>query len=267
MAQALIAGLRACGRSADELLVADVSSDARAACAAMLSPASIFPSIQEMLTCPVAALVLAVKPQDIGGVLEDLARLGPHRRPRLVLSIAAGITIRRIEDALPWSAPVVRAMPNTPALVRRGITVLSPGTHAGPREREVARMIFSAVGRVVELPEEKLDAVTAVSGSGPAYFFLFIDALIEAGVREGLERSVAETLALETASGSVQLAQNRLAGGTSNLQDLIAGVASKGGTTEAALRAFSAAGFGEVVVRAVAAAAERSRELGRKERA
>ncbi len=175
-----------------------------------------------------------------------------------VLSIAAGVRLADLEAALPDGTPVVRAMPNTPALVGAGAAAIAGGTAAGDDDLAWAESILSAVGTVVRVAEPLLDAVTGLSGSGPAYVFLVAEALIEAGVLVGLPRPVAAELAVQTLLGSARL----LAEGDDGPEALRAAVTSPGGTTAAGLRALEQAGVRAAFLDAVVAATERSRELG-----
>jgi pyrroline-5-carboxylate reductase len=175
-----------------------------------------------------------------------------------VLSIAAGVTLARLESWLPDGTAVVRAMPNTPALVGAGAAAIAGGTLATEADIAWARQVLEAVGTVVELPESALDAVTGLSGSGPAYVFLLAEALIDAGVLVGLPRPVAKQLAVQTLLGAAKL----MAETGDEPSALRAAVTSPGGTTAAGLRALEAAGVRHAVLDAVTAAAERSRALG-----
>lgn len=200
-------------------------------------------------------ILLAVKPQEIREVLKGIA--GQIRETKLILSIAAGIPTRLIEETLGGSPKVVRIMPNTPALVSEGISTIAPGRFAQKSDVKTAKEILSAVSEVIELEEKHLDAVTALSGSGPAYFAYWISALVEGAVAEGLSKEVALKLAEQTARGTAVLLQKtKLAP-----EELVTRVASKGGTTEAALKVFEQEQLAEIIKRAVKAAAERSREL------
>lgn len=203
-------------------------------------------------------LVLAVKPQVMEAACAPLRALVEERQP-LIISIAAGVTVANLEGWL-GEAPIVRCMPNTPALVQMGAT----GLHAAPRvsaaQKETAGRILGAVGLTAWFEHEKeLDAVTAVSGSGPAYFFLLMEALIDAAVAQGLEADTARRLVLQTALGAAQLASDSDVGPDILRQR----VTSPGGTTAAALAVFEEAGLREQVQAAVAAARERSEELAR----
>ena len=199
--------------------------------------------------------VVAVKPTDVVATCRDLAAAGVRR----VLSIAAGVTLATLQDALGPDVAVVRAMPNTPAVVRAGAAAIAPGRAANDDDLDWAESILDAVGVVVRIAEEKLDAVTGLSGSGPAYVFLMAESMIEAGVLVGLPREVAEVLAVQTILGSAQLLESS----DEHAAALRAQVTSPGGTTAAGLRALETGGFRAAVLDAVAAATERSQELGR----
>jgi pyrroline-5-carboxylate reductase len=200
-----------------------------------------------------ADALIAVKPADVEAVCHQLPDA------RRVLSIAAGVTIASLESWLPPKTAVIRAMPNTPALVGTGAAAIAAGAFAGPSDEAWAQSILEAVGTVVQLPEEALDAVTGLSGSGPAYVFLVAEALIDAGVLVGLSRPVAKQLAVQTLLGSARL----LTETGDEPSALRAAVTSPGGTTAAGLRALEAAGVRNAILDAVAAATERSRQLGR----
>ncbi|HEX7133964.1 MAG TPA: pyrroline-5-carboxylate reductase [Iamia sp.] len=195
--------------------------------------------------------VLAVKPADAIASLSDLA-------PTRVLSIAAGVTTAALEAALPEGTPVVRAMPNTPALVGAGAAAIAGGSHATDADLAWAEEVLGAVGTVVRVPETQLDAVTGLSGSGPAYVFLVAEALIDAGVLVGLPRPASRELAVQTLLGAARL----LAETGETPEVLRAQVTSPGGTTAAGLRALETGGVRAAVIDAVVAATDRSRELG-----
>lgn len=200
---------------------------------------------------------LTVKPQDVPKLMQEVGPL--LGAEQLVVSVAAGVPIRVIQRALPAPTPVIRVMPNTPALVRAGMAVLALGEHAGPRDEELVSRIFNAVGRAVTLPESYLDAVTGLSGSGPGFVALFIEALVEGGVRVGLARDVATTLAVQTTLGTAQM----LIETSRHPAALREMVTSPGGTTAAGIHALEHGGFRGLVMDAIVAATERSRELGR----
>jgi pyrroline-5-carboxylate reductase len=198
--------------------------------------------------------VLAVKPGDVADAARAVAEAGCSR----VLSVAAGVTTAAISEACGGRLRVVRAMPNTPALVGAGAAAISAGPGAGEEDMAWAEEILGAVGVVVRVAEKDLDAVTGVSGSGPAYVFLVAEALAEAGVLAGLARDVAEKLAFQTLLGSAKL----LVEGGSSPAALKAAVTSPGGTTAAGLRELELHGVRAAFLEAVMAATERSRELG-----
>ena len=249
MGEALLGGLLAAGRAAAELAVAEVSPARREELAAA------YPDV-EIVETPIAAdgAVLVVKPGDVAEAARAVADAGADR----ILSVAAGVTTRAIEDAAGRSLPVVRAMPNTPALVRAGAAAISPGSAAGEDDLAWAEAILGAVGVVVRVPEKLLDAVTGLSGSGPAYVFVVAEAMAEAGVLAGLPRAEAETLAFQTLLGAARL----LVEGGDSPAALRAAVTSPGGTTAAGLRELERHGVRAAFLEAVTAAAERSRELG-----
>ena len=198
--------------------------------------------------------VVAVKPGDVADTCRSLAAAGATR----VLSIAAGITTASLQEALGDGIAVVRAMPNTPAVVRTGAAAIAPGSSATDADLDWASSVLEAVGVVVRVPEDKLDAVTGLSGSGPAYVFVMAESMIEAGVLVGLPREVAEVLAVQTLLGSARLLESSDEAAAS----LRAQVTSPGGTTAAGLRALESGGFRSAILDAVSAATERARELG-----
>lgn len=202
-------------------------------------------------------VVVAVKPADVPPLIGQIkAVLAPYQ---VILSFAAGVPIRYYEAAL-GDLAVVRAMPNTPAMFNEAITAYCPGRFAGPEALALAVEVLSSVGQTIPLDEHLLDAVTAVSGTGPAYLFLLAEALIEAAIREGIPRHAAERLVKQTARGAGVL----LAGLEASPEHLRAQVTSPGGTTAAAVHVLEERGFRALVEDAVQAAAERSRELGRR---
>ncbi|MEA3077924.1 MAG: pyrroline-5-carboxylate reductase [Actinomycetota bacterium] len=206
---------------------------------------------------PVASegAVIAVKPADVAAACQAVATAGVER----VLSIAAGISIAALEAALGAPTPVVRAMPNTPALAGAGAAAIAGGTHAKDDDLAWAEGLLRSVGTVVRVPEKMLDAVTGLSGSGPAYVFLVAEALIEGGVLAGLPRDTAVELTVATLLGAARLLDET--GETP--EALRAMVTSPGGTTAAGLRTLEAAGVRSAFIEAIAAATERSKELGR----
>jgi len=200
-------------------------------------------------------VILAVKPQVVEEVLKETGDLFQPRQT--LISIAAGITTRFIEKFLPEPVPVIRVMPNTPCLLGCGASALCSGTNAGDRDRERARAIFSAVGRAVEVPEGLMDAVTGLSGSGPAYMYVILEALADAGVRVGLPRDVALLLSAQTMLGAARmvLETSEHPGRLKNM------VTTPGGTAIAGVYALEEGGLRVTLMRAVEEATRRSREL------
>ena len=203
---------------------------------------------------PAESLVLAVKPQDAPAALAAL----PAKGYRRVLSVVAGMTTAELEASLWPGAAVVRAMPNTPALLGAGASVLAGGTSATEEDLSWAESVLSSVGVAVRLPERLLDAATGLSGSGPAYVFLVAEALVEAGVLEGLDRDVSRALVVQTIVGAGRM----LAESGERAEVLRAAVTSPGGTTAAGLRALESRAVRAAFLEAVSAAAARSRALG-----
>ncbi len=210
-------------------------------------------------TAAAQVLLIAVKPQDIAGLLDGLA---PNIKPgHLVVSVAAGIPTARIERSLPAGTPVVRVMPNTPALVDQAMSAISAGRHAGPEHLAAAEAILASVGKVVRVPESQQDAVTALSGSGPAYFFFLVEAMIDAGILLGLPRTLAADLIVQTALGAATMLRDS---GEHPVQ-LREAVTSPGGTTIMAVRELERHGVRAALIAAIEAARDRSVELGREQ--
>jgi len=254
MGEALLAGLLDAGWDADTLAVAEIDPERRHVLEQRFPGVRVVPS--PAWAVPDAdVIVLAVKPDDAPGALE--ASASGLAEGALVISIAAGVTLDALEAAVP-DRPVVRAMPNTPALVKRGAAAIAAGRHATDADLDIAERVLGAVGTVVRVPEHHLDAVTGLSGSGPAYVFLVAEALIEAGVLAGLPRDTADALVRQTLVGAALL----LAEGESP-EALRAAVTSPGGTTAAGLHALEEHGVRAALLDAVLAATDRSRELGR----
>jgi pyrroline-5-carboxylate reductase len=206
------------------------------------------------LAAKAPVLLLAIKPQVFDRVVEALT----HRNPtQLVISILAGVDTFKLERAFP-NQPVVRAMPNTPATVGAGMTAIAAGNCIQPQDLALATKIFQAVGEVVTVPESLMDAVTGLSGSGPAYIAIAIEALADGGVAAGLPRAIADQLALQTVIGTAQLL-NESGLHPAQLKDR---VTSPGGTTIAGVTKLEQAGFRSALIEAVIAAARRSGELG-----
>jgi pyrroline-5-carboxylate reductase len=249
MGEALLAGLLTAGREAGGLAVAEVSPARREE----LSAAHPGVAVSDA-PVPAAAAVIAVKPGDVAAAAAAVADAGADR----LLSVAAGVTTQAIAQAAGGRVRVVRAMPNTPALVGAGAAAICAGPGAGEDDLAWAEAVLGAVGVVVRVAEKDLDAVTGLSGSGPAYVFLVAEAMAEAGVLGGLTRDVAETLAFQTLLGSARL----LVDGDAGPAQLRAAVTSPGGTTAAGLRELERHGVRAAFLDAVTAAADRARELG-----
>ena len=250
MGEALLGGLLESGWARPEdLAVTEVDGDRRAALAGR------FPGVQVAADVPAAeGAVVAVKPGDARAACAAIAAAGASR----VLSVAAGVTVATLEQALDEGTAVVRAMPNTPALIGSGAAAIAAGSTAGEQDMAWAEALLGAVGEVVRVPESLLDAVTGLSGSGPAYVFLVAEALIDAGVLVGLPRPVSTRLVTQTLLGAARM----LAASDEGPEALRAAVTSPGGTTADGLRALERAGVRAAFLDAVSAATERSRQLG-----
>lgn len=258
MGEALAGGLLAAGIPAERLRAADPAPARREAVAAALGIPVGEDNAAVVRESDV--VVLAVKPAAVAGVLGALRReLGAELERPLWISIAAGVSLATLAAELPGGARLVRAMPNTPALVRAAATATVASAGATAQDRAVARAVFESVGLAWEAPDEAmLDAVTGLSGSGPAYVFVFLEALADAGVRAGLPRDAAHRLSCQTVLGAARLAlESGLHPG--ELKDR---VTSPGGTTIAGLARLEAGGLRAAVDDAVEAATRRSRELG-----
>lgn len=255
MAAAIVKGLlHAAVVPAEHIVVSDVNAE-------RLSKLAGVHGIQtttdnHALVRDVDVVVLAVKPQVIDKVLDAI---GSEIRPdQLVVSIAAGVPIGAMEERLPDGAHVIRTMPNTPATALAGATAIARGTHASDDDVEVAKALFSAVGRVVQLDESLLDAVTGLSGSGPAYVMLMIEALADGGVKVGLHRDTALLLAAQTVYGSAKLLLET-GEHPGRLKDM---VTSPGGTAIAGLHTLESGGLRRTLIDAVEAATLRAGTLG-----
>lgn len=257
MARALIAGLCAAGQPAGTLAVADISPAARAALERDFP--GVFTTDDPAVAAARAGLwVFAVKPQQMETVVRSLASLAAAVRPTLV-SVAAGTRIAQLEEWIGPGIPVVRTMPNRPAFVGAGVTGLHAAAAVDAASRDAAAALMAAAGSCVWVAEERLlDAVTAVSGSGPAYFFLLIEALAAAGEKVGLPPETARQLAVDTAFGAGIMAR-RTGAPPAQLREE---VTSKGGTTAAALAVLEDGGFRVLLEQAVMAADRRATELG-----
>lgn len=249
MGEALVAGLVDAGwAAADELAVVERLPERRSELAERLPGLVVADRAVDA-----DGVVLAVKPQDVVAACAEL------HAPARVLSIAAGVTLATLEAALPAGTAVVRAMPNTPATVGAGAAAIAGGTSATESDLDWADAILSSVGIAVRVPEEQLDAVTGLSGSGPAYVFLVAEALMEAGAAVGLPLDVTESLVNQTLLGAARL----LAETDQGAEALRVAVTSPNGTTAAGLAVLDANEVRRAIVDAVVAATERSRELGR----
>jgi pyrroline-5-carboxylate reductase len=255
MGEALAVGLVDAGWDPDTIVIAEHDGDRRHVVEARLPGVRVVPSAA-WAVAEADAVVIAVKPSDVVAVLTGCT--DALREDALVLSIAAGVTIGAIEAAVP-GRPVVRAMPNTAALVGMGAAGIAAGTNAIEGDLELAEKVLGSVGIVVRVSEHQLDAVTGLSGSGPAYLFLVAETMIEAGVLVGLPRDTAAALTRQTIAGAAAL----LGDGTEGPEALRAAVTSPGGTTAAGLRVLEARGVRAAFLEAVEAATARSEQLGR----
>lgn len=253
MGEALFSGLIAAGTDPVDIVVTDKRPER---CAQLVAQYGVRTATNRDAAAEADVLLVAVKPHDVGGVLDEIA---PVIKPTaVVVSLCAGITLSFLEGHLPDGVAVVRVMSNTPALVSAGMSALSPGTHASDADTARAKQLLDTVGATIVVPEHHLDAVTAVSGSGPAYVFYLVEAMAEAGVHLGLPRDIATQLAVQTAYGSSVLLRE-----TDRHPSLAREqVTSPGGTTAAALRQLDNHAVRAAVISAAEAARDRSRELG-----
>jgi pyrroline-5-carboxylate reductase len=239
----------------DRIMASDVSDELRDA---IVEELGISVTSDNVKVCEFAdVVILAVKPQILVSVIKEIAaKLG---ETKLLISVAAGVPLSRIEANLPQGSRVVRVMPNIPCVVGAGASCYAGGTHATPADLEQVRLILSSFGTSARVEEKDLDAVTGLSGSGPAYVFLFIEALADGGVQAGLSREVALKLALQTVYGSARMALES----AKHVAQLKDEVASPGGTTIAGIYALEQKGFRGAVMDAVVNATRRSQELGK----
>lgn len=249
----MVGGLLTSGFAPAEQIAVVEPVEARRAELAERFPGLVLVARLERLASSPTGAVVAVKPQQVAEVCRSLGQAGVGR----ILSIAAGVRLATMEAEVPDGTAVVRAMPNTPALVGAAASAIAGGAAATDTDLDWAESVLGAVGTVVRVGEAQLDAVTGLSGSGPAYVFLVAEALIDAGVLVGLPRPVATDLAVQTVRGAAEL----LASGTP-AAELRANVTSPGGTTAAGLRALEAGGLRAALADAVVAATTRSAELG-----
>lgn len=250
----ILAGLRTGGWPSSAVAVAD-RNHARLAELRDTYGVTTSTSLTEVLE-GAEAVVLAVKPQDAAEALDAIKDAYPEGA--LLLTVAAGLPGSFYAERLPAGTPIVRAMPNTPAVVAQGATAVAAGPGATQEHLALAAGMLRATGLVVRVDEDQMNAVGAVSGSGPAYFFAVVEALTDAGVAEGLDRTLASQLAMQTFVG----AANLLMRSGETPQQLRANVSSKGGSTLAALEAMSNAGLQGVISAGVAAAVRRNKEMG-----
>jgi pyrroline-5-carboxylate reductase len=273
--EALLSGLLRAGRQTKDMVVAEKDPTRAKYLADTYSVrmTSVLDAAENA-----AYVIVAVKPGDVQSVIGEIADAAANAEndsvEQVVVTVAAGISTAVYEAKLPAGAPVVRVMPNAPMVVGGGVSALSTGRFATAAQLEEVRAIFHTVGGVLTVPESQLDAVTALSGSGPAYFFLMVEALVDAGVDAGLPRPVATDLVSQTMAGSAAMLLERLDGASSagspamgagmdtSPAALRATVTSPGGTTAAGLRELERGGFRAAVANAVAAAKTRSEQLG-----
>ena len=252
MGETLLSGLIRSGRPVDELVITERRAD-RAAELTEKYGVRVLDNAEaaDLADTP----VLVVKPQDVGARLAALH--DPVAEGNLVVSLAAGITTSYLESRLPQGRPVVRVMPNTPALVDQGMAAVSAGAHCDTAHLAEAQALLAATGRVVEVPEKLQDAVTAISGSGPAYIFYVVEAMIEAGVVLGMPRTTATELVVQTLFGAATMIKETGQHPTVLREQ----VTSPGGTTAAALRTLDDHKVRAAFITAMEAAARRSAEL------
>ena len=257
MATAMVKGLTSCGLCAPDQLLASDSDESKIKTISetfgLLGSTS-----NRTLVRDCAVIVLSVKPQVIREVLEELKE--DFKNDHLVISIAAGIPIKMIQAIIGSSIPVIRVMPNTPALIQKGISALAPGKTATPEHVDTAKVIFDAVGETVIVQEDMMDAVTALSGSGPGFLFRIMESFVEAGERLGFDKEISRRLVIQTFLGATQLAGE--SGKT--LSELRRMVTSPGGTTEAGLAVFADKNLEGLIQEVLEAAHRRGVELGKK---
>jgi pyrroline-5-carboxylate reductase len=239
----------------ENLAIVEHSRETREALAVRFPSVEVLANAELEHVGPETGVVLCVKPEHAEGAARIIGALGARR----LLSVVAGLSTARLEAAMPGEVAVVRAMPNTPVLVRKGVSAIAGGAHVTRDDLEWAESILSAVGTVVRVTEKNLDAVTGLSGAMPAYLYLVVEALIDAGVHQGLSREVSRQLVVGTFEGSGAL----LAATGESPAELRAQVTSPGGVTAAGLRMLEARAVRAAFLEAVSAATERNRQLGR----
>jgi len=254
MAEALVSGILKAGLvEPSRVFVSDTKEERRKHLSSRYGVKTTKDNLEVVRECD--TVIIAVKPQQIKEVLEEMAgTVGDHH---LVITVAAGVSARFVEGKLGGSVPVIRVMPNMPANVQEAATAISPGGHARQAHIDTVLKIFNSIGSAVVVDESQMDSVTAVSGSGPAYFFYMIEALTEAGVEQGLAPEVARELAVQTACGAAQVALSTM----EDPAELRKKVTSPGGTTEAAIAVLEEKGWKKILREAVKAARVRSEEL------
>jgi pyrroline-5-carboxylate reductase len=252
MGETLLSGLVRAGRRVDQLMVGEKRSE-RAHELEERYGVAVVSNREAAAKADTVALV--VKPQDMGDVLDEIAP--DLRAGQLVVSLAAGITTAFIESRVPEGVAVVRVMPNTPALVDEGMAAIAPGSHCDESHLAEAESLMASTGKVLRIPEKQMDAVTAISGSGPAYIFFVVESMIEAGVHLGLPRATATELVVQTLVGSAAMLRET---GTHPVV-LREQVTSPGGTTASALRELEIHKVRAAFLAAMEAARNRSREL------
>lgn len=277
MGEALLSGLLRANRPAKDLLVVEKAADKRRALSDKHGVRVTADMADAVETADI--VIISVKPTDVDSALTEIGQAitaagGDSPEQQLFVTIAAGVSTGYLESKLPVRTPVVRVMPNTPVLVGVGASVLAKGRHASAEQLDEIAALFECVGSVAIVPETQMDAVTAVSGSGPAYFFLLVEALVDAAVGAGLSRALATELAVQTMAGSAAMLLDRISGSGPDQQpagaaapadtspaQLRAAVTSPGGTTAAALRELEHGGLRAAVDRAVQAGKSRSEQL------
>jgi pyrroline-5-carboxylate reductase len=252
MGEALLSGMLRAGRSADAVVVAERHSE-RAKFLRDTYGVATPGNIEAVKSADI--ILLAVKPQDMAGLLTEIG--GEVRPDQLVVSVAAGIPTAFIERHVGADVPVVRVMSNTAVFVDAAMSAISPGSHAGPEHLRIAESMLTPVGEVIRVPESQQDAVTALSGSGPAYFFYLVEAMTDAGILLGLPREVAYQLIVQTAIGSARMLKET----GEHPVKLREAVMSPAGTTIAAIREMENHGVRAALLAALEAARDRSREL------
>ena len=258
MTRAFIGGLIESGVPAYELFVSEPNESARDQLTQRYHGVMVMADNNDV-AATAGTLVFAVKPQDMPTVCQNLRDAVQKSRP-LIVTIAAGTQIGSIDNWLGGDLSIVRVMPNQPAIHRLGVSGVFANENTSIAERDRAEAVIGAISKVVHVPAESdLDTITAVSGSGPAYFYLLIDMLIDAAVELGIERDSAEVLAIETAKGAASIAESE----TESMQSLIERVTSPGGTTEAAFGVLDKEGVRDIFLKAITAARDRGAELGK----